>query len=130
VPVWAESFHDNETRELYVEIRQDGMVAHATKKVKGSKTMSWNEEFLMYVWLPTSGQSVDETSFNSIGNNSSTISLSLMHERSCLYSIDFVLGTLLTACLDNKCMLEMYNLICGVSWTFRSCCSPNDVDGS
>ena len=113
-PVWAQSLHDNETRELYVEIKQDGMMVHATKEVKQNKTMSWNEEFLMYVWSPTGSQSVDETSFDSIGNNSSTISLSLMHERSCLCFIDFVLGTLLTICPDNKCTLEMYNLICGV----------------
>jgi len=55
--VTAEILQGNETRELYVEIAQDGMAVQATEAVKRSKSMSWNEKFLV------------------MGNSSSTISL-------------------------------------------------------
>ena len=49
VGVWPEGSDNN--GELYVGIAQDGMAVHATHPVKQKKSMSWNKEFLVYVYL-------------------------------------------------------------------------------
>jgi hypothetical protein len=61
-------------------------------------------------------QSVVDADFNSIGNSSSNISLSIMHKPStatvtqgtCIGCVDIAFGTLLTRCADNDCTCDTY----------------------
>lgn len=46
---WVDGLQDGIPGDVYVEIRQDRRAVRATRKVKQSRLMSWDEEFLMYV---------------------------------------------------------------------------------
>ncbi|KIM82041.1 hypothetical protein PILCRDRAFT_8274 [Piloderma croceum F 1598] len=93
----SESFPDNESGELFAEIRLDQIVEQATEAVKQSKTVFWNDRVLL------------------IGNYFSTMSLSIVQitsdpttKGSCIGCVDIVLDALLARCADNQfTILEM-----------------------
>ena len=97
------------------------MALHATHPVKQRKTMSWNKEFLVYVsvwYFIIANQRADKLGFDSVGNNSSTISLVLVENASkygpqgpYIACVNIVIGTMLALCADSECMLEIYNLL-------------------
>ena len=118
VTAWAESIPDNDPRQLHIEIRQEQMGVQAAEAVKRSGILTWNEEFLLYVCSHTDHQLVDETNFDSVGNGSSTISLSIVKNTpgtvtqcSSIGCVDVVLGALLTKCSDNGCTLKFNFLV-------------------
>ena len=45
----AQSFKDNVAGEFTVEVRLDQMRVQGSEVLKGDNTLSWNEEFLLYV---------------------------------------------------------------------------------
>jgi hypothetical protein len=47
---WVETLAD-EPRELYVEMRQDQVLLYVTKVVRRSENWSWNEGFVLYVYV-------------------------------------------------------------------------------
>ena len=47
----AETFQDNETGHFFVEVRVDQMKVQGTETVRGDRMLTWNEVFLLYVWI-------------------------------------------------------------------------------
>jgi hypothetical protein len=126
----AESFHDNETGNFFVEVRVDQMKVQGMEAVTGEDiddTISWNEEFLLYVSEYYNDRlSVNQAGIDSAGTSSSVVSLSIVHNKSLptsesltVCSAHIALGTLLEVLGDDKGRSETYNVICFTSRPFR-----------
>jgi hypothetical protein len=131
---WVGSLSDIEPSELFVEIRLDRKRVQATKEVERDDTVFWNEEVILCVYMHPDRQSANRTAFNRAGNNSSIVSLSIVHKASNLGTqgsaigyVDISIGTLLGRCANNECTLDACRLIEDISYPFHSYCSRNDV---
>jgi len=103
--------------ELFVRIILDQVAKFETEVERQSKTMSWNEEFLLYVYPALFAHSVTKTSFASFGNSLSTLSLSIVqHITGCKKSqgspmgcVEVALCTLLDRSASNQCAFDTHD---------------------
>jgi hypothetical protein len=133
--VWPKSVLDNDPQGFYVEVMLDQTRVKATQVVEGDGRFYWNEEFLLYVSSHADRPLVDQPNKpHSNGTSESTISISIVRNQPgptaqglCIGRIDFVLGTLLVRCADNRCTFAAYAMINRASQVLYSYCSRHYI---
>jgi hypothetical protein len=124
----ADALLADETRELHVQVRQDQFLLHVSKAVQRNGNWSWNEGVVMYVGSLANTQPTNQIRLDSIGDSSSTISLSIVqrisapiNQDSCIGRVDAEFDKLLASCAGGECTFHTSISVCGVSLNLYSC---------